>query len=398
MSSINRDAVTGDRKTVSLTRCDDYSREHVLVAVKKSIDLIGGIDKFASPGQKVLVKPNLLHISEIEKGITTHPEVVFAVAKLFRDHGCKVIIGDSPGAGMSYKVKTLGKSYAAAGLDKVAEELGVELNFDTGYRSVPNPGGRMIKRFNIINPALDADAIVSVSKMKTHLLTYMTGGTKNLFGVLPGMEKPTFHGRLPDPDDFSMMLVDLNVLVKPKLQVMDAVMAMEGDGPAGGEMRKVGAVLASGDFSAIDVAACRIMAIDPAAVGTIKAAIERGLIQGNFSDISFVGEDFEKLIVRDFKKPQTYLKPQPKQGKGWHILGNMAKAYALRPEIIKDKCIGCEECERICPRQAIVMKDKKARISYDKCIRCYSCHETCANDAISLGKSRAGRFITKMME
>jgi ferredoxin len=157
-------------------------------------------------------------------------------------------------------------------------------------------------------------------------------------------------------------------------------------------------VLASGDFTAIDVAACRIMAIDPAAVGTIKAAIERGLIQDNFGDISFVGEGFEKLIVRDFKKPQTYLKPQPKQGRGWHILGNMAKAYALRPEIIKDKCIGCEECERICPRQAIAMKNKKAQISYDKCIRCYSCHETCANDAISLGKSRAGRFITKMME
>ena len=395
-SSINRDAVTGDRKTVSLARCDDYSREHVLAAVKKSIDLIGGIDKFASPGQKVLVKPNLLHISEIEKGVTTHPEVVFAVAKLFRNHGCKVIIGDSPGAGMSYKVKTLGKSYAAAGLDKVAQELGVELNFDTGSRSVPNPGGKMIKRFNIINPALDADAIISVSKMKTHLLTYMTGATKNLFGVLPGMEKPTFHGRLPDPDDFSSMLVDLNVLVKPKLQVMDAVMAMEGDGPAGGEMRKVGAVLASGDFSAIDVAACRIMAIDPTAVGTIKAAIGRGLIQGNFSDISFVGEDFEKLIVRDFKKPQTYLKPQSKQGKGWSILGKMARAYALRPEIIKDKCIGCEECKRICPRQAITMKNKKVQISYDRCIRCYSCHETCANDAIRLEKSRAGKIITRV--
>ena len=388
----------GDNKAVSSVRCDDYSREHVADAVKKSIDLLGGVGIFVSPGQRVLIKPNLLHISNIEKGITTHPEVAFAVAKLFKEHGCKVIIGDSPGAGTSYKIKTLRKSYAAAGLDRVAEEIGVELNFDTGYRNVPNPGGRMIKRFNIINPALDADVIVSVSKMKTHLLTYMTGATKNLFGVLPGMEKPTFHGRLPDPDDFSRMLVDLNVLVKPKLQVMDAVMAMEGDGPTGGEMRKVGAILASGDFTAIDVAVCRIMAIDPAAVGTIKAAIERGLIQGNFGDISFVGEDFEKFVVRDFKKPQTYLKPQPKQGKGWHILGNMAKAYALRPEIIKDNCIGCEECRRICPRQAIAMKDRKARISYDKCIRCYSCHETCANGAIRLGKSRAGRFITKMME
>ena len=397
-SNINRSAVTGERKTVSLARCDDYSREHVLSAVRRSIDLMGGVGRFASPGQKVLVKPNLLHVSEIGKGVTTHPEVVFAVARLFRDHGCEVIIGDSPGAGTSYKVRSLRKSYASAGLDKIAEELGIALNFDTGYRGVPNPKGRMIKRFNVINPALDADAIVSVSRMKTHLLTYMTGGTKNLFGVLPGMEKPTFHGRLPDPEDFSRMLVDLNVLMRPKLQVMDAVMAMEGDGPTGGSMRKVGALLASDDFTAIDVAACRLMTINPAAVGTIKAAIERGLIEENFGDISFVGEDLEKFVVRDFKKPQTYLKPKPRQGRSWHVLGNMAKAYALRPEIIKEKCTGCEECSRICPRKAITMKDEKAQIAYKKCIRCYSCHETCGSSAIRLEKSRAGRFITRMME
>ena len=388
----------GDNKTVSLVRCDDYSRERVLASVKRSIDLLGGIERFASPGQKILVKPNLLHVSEIEEGVTTHPEVVFAVAKMLKDHGCKVIIGDSPGAGMSYRVKFLRKSYAASGLDKVAEELGVDLNFDTGYRGVSNPGGIIIKRFNIINPALDADAIVSVSKMKTHLLTIMTGGTKNLFGVLPGMEKPTFHGRLPDPDDFSRMLVDLNALMKPKLQVMDAVMAMEGDGPIGGELRNVGVVLASDDFTAIDVAASRIMTIDPASVGTIKAAMERGLVQKNLSDISFVGEDFDGLIVKDFKKPQTYLKPRPKKRRGQHVLDTMAKAYALRPEIIEDNCIGCGECSQICPKHAITMKNNKAHIDYKDCIRCYSCHETCVNGAIRLEKSRAGKIITRMKE
>ncbi len=345
----------------------------------------------------MLVKPNLLRASPIESGVTTHPEVVYAVAKLFRDHGCRVIIGESPGAGIRYNLKPLKKSYAAAGLDKVAEDLDVELNFDIGFKDVPNPDGRMIKRFSIINPALEADAIISVSKMKTHLLTCMTGGTKNLFGVIPGMEKPTFHSRLKAPEDFGRMLVDLNVLMKPKLQVMDAVMAMEGDGPTGGEMRKVGAILASADFTAIDVAASVIMSIDPGEVATIKAAIERGLVQKDFRDVRFIGENLEDYIVHDFKKPETYLKAPRKQGKVWSALGGMIKAYALRPDIILENCIGCGECMKACPKKAISLKGKKARIDYKECIRCYSCHETCANNAIGLTKSRAGRLVTRMV-
>jgi uncharacterized protein (DUF362 family)/NAD-dependent dihydropyrimidine dehydrogenase PreA subunit len=398
MSSIKLDAVKGDEKTVSLVRCEGYSHEHVLEAVKKSIDLVGGIERYASPGQRVLVKPNLLRASPIEKGVTTHPEVVSAVAQLFRDGGCKVIIGESPGAGTSYRVGSLRRSYAAAGFDKVARDLGVELNFDIGFKNIPNPDGRIIKRFSIINPALEADAIVSVSKMKTHLLTFMTGGAKNLFGVIPGMEKPTFHGRLKTPDEFGQMLVDLNVLIKPKLQVMDAVMAMEGNGPAGGRMRKVGAILASADFTAIDIAASRIMTIDPGEVPTVKAAVERGLVQRDFRDVRFLGEDIENLVVRDFKKPETYAKARKEQGVIWSALGGMVKAYALRPEIILDKCIGCGECVRICPKNAISLKGEKAHIAYKECIRCYSCHETCGNRAIRLTKSRAGKIVTKIVK
>lgn len=390
--------MAAERKIVSLVKCGDYSREHVLDAVKKSIDLIGGIETYASAGQNVLVKPNLLRASPIEKGVTTHPEIVHAVAKLFHDHGCRVIIGESPGAGTNYRLRSLRRSYAAAGLDKVAEDLGVELNLDIGFKNIPNHDGRMIKRFSIINPALEADAIISVSKMKTHLLTYMTGGAKNLFGVIPGMEKPTFHGRLKTPDEFGRMLVDLNVLVKPRLQIMDAVMAMEGNGPTGGDMRKVGAVLASPDFTAIDIAASMIMSIDPAEVATVKAAVERGLVQKDFHDVRFLGEDIESLVVRDFKQPETYMKARGEQGRVWSALGGMIKAYALRPEIITETCIGCGECVKICPKRAISLKGKKARIAYKDCIRCYSCHETCANSAIRLSKSRAGRLVTKMVK
>ena len=118
-----------------------------------------------------------------------------------------------------------------------------------------------MKRLRLIEPVFNTDVVVVVSKMKTHLFTYMTGAAKNAFGLVPGMEKPTFHARLQEPDEFARMIVDVNEFVKPSLEIMDAVEAMEGDGPMSGTPRHVGAVLASGSYSALDVVASRIMSM-----------------------------------------------------------------------------------------------------------------------------------------
>lgn len=182
--------MTGTDGPVALTRCDDYDRQRVLEAIQASIELLGGLDRFIAPGQRVLLKPNLLQAAPPEKCVTPHPSVVYAVGKLLKEHGCTVILADSPGAGLAYSEGALRKVYAATGLDKVAEELGMELNFDTTYQEVPNPGGRKVKRFMVISPALNVDAIVSVCKAKTHVMTAMTGATKNTFGLLPGWKSP----------------------------------------------------------------------------------------------------------------------------------------------------------------------------------------------------------------
>ncbi|MEM4264958.1 MAG: DUF362 domain-containing protein, partial [Thermoplasmata archaeon] len=348
--------VSEQRKIVSLVRCESYDREKVSEAVNDSIRLLGGIDNLFKSGQKIVVKPNLLRASPIEKAVTTHPEVVRAVCESLLKHGCDVLIADSPGGGTPFTERALRKSYREAGLDEVARELGAELNFDLTYKSVSAPMGKVIKRFSIIRPALEADAIVSVSKLKTHLFTYMTGATKNTFGLIPGLEKATFHSRLPEADDFSEMLVDLNELVRPRLHVMDAVIAMEGNGPNGGKTRKVGAILASESYAAIDVAACRLMSIPPADVGVVKAAIGRGILRRDLSDVWVVGENIEELIVEEFEKPKSYLEAKRSQSAVWRALGRMSRAYALRPVMVRDRCKGieaCGECMRTCPRKAI---------------------------------------------
>jgi uncharacterized protein (DUF362 family)/Pyruvate/2-oxoacid:ferredoxin oxidoreductase delta subunit len=386
-------------KKVSLVKCDDYERADVEKSVRRAIDLIGGIGAFVSPGMKVLVKFNLLLGSAPETCVTTHPEVVYAVAKLLKEHGCDVLLGDSPGSGLLYSEASLRKQYVAAGYDRIADELGIPLNYDIGYRDVPAPKSRTIKRFPIINPVLDCDAVVVVSKAKTHALTYLSGGAKNLFGVIPGLEKPTYHARLPDSGSFGRMLVDLNDIVKPKLQVMDAVIGMEGDGPHTGTPRKIGAVLASGDYSAIDVATCRLMSIDPMRVPTIAVAIERRYLQKDLSDVSVAGDCLESLIIRDYKPPATYLGQSHQNGKlgQFSELIAMANEATLRPVIHTGTCIGCMKCVRSCPMKTIKVVKKKPRINYKVCIRCYCCHEMCDSHAISLERSEeAGKALERM--
>ena len=302
-------------KKVSVVRCDDYNREKTCTAVQRAIDLAGGVGAFVQPGQKVFLKFNLLQGSAPETCVTTNPEVVYAVAKILRDHGCEVLLGDSPGSGSRYTENNLRKAYAVSGYDKIAKDLGVHLNYDVGFREVSAPESRTIKRFPIINPALDCDAVVVVSKAKTHMLTYLSGGAKNMFGVIPGLDKPTYHARLPDPGAFGRMIIDINDVVKPKLQIMDAVMGMEGEGPHAGTPRKIGAVLASGDYNAIDVATCRLMAIDPLRVPTISAAIERGYLKEDFNDVSVVGDNLEDFIVKDYRGPSTFLGEASTSGK-----------------------------------------------------------------------------------
>ena len=353
-------------RSVALVGCEGYGRERALEAVRGSIDLLGGMGQFVKPGQRVLLKPNILSPSTPDKCVATHPDVIYAVAKLLVDQGCKVIIAESPGAGTIYSAANMRKAYETTGYAQVAKDLGIELNEDVGARDVPNPEGDLMKRLRLIEPVFNVDAVVVVSKMKTHLFTYMTGAAKNAFGLVPGMEKATFHARLQEPEEFARMILDVNEFVKPKLEVMDAVEAMEGDGPMSGTPRHVGAILASGSYSALDVVASRIMSIDPKEICTIQAAIRRGLLAEDLSDVELLGGDVQKFIVPDYKRPSTFIGQKRKNGRVMKAMMGLVKVYALKPSIVRTMCVGCGKCARGCPMKAISMKNGKAKVDYGK--------------------------------
>ena len=385
---------------VAIVKCENYEEDVVKKAVEKSINLLGGISNFIDKKDKVFIKPNLLRASSPESLIITHPSIVKSVAKLVKNLGAEVTIGDSPGG--KFTKNSLSKVYKISGLTDVSKETGAKLNWNTSYSTKSNPEGNIVKFFEIINIASKADKIISISKLKTHGFTYITGAVKNLFGLIPGLKKIGFHTRFQNIDHFSQMLLDLYILTKPALNIMDAVIAMEGSGPSAGDAKKVGLILASDDAVCLDLVVSYIIGVNPLKVPTLKAAIDRNLITGKISDVDIVGEEIDSVRVLDFKPPST-------ERRDFWFYPPVIRKWAIRnlnsTPIIKSNCIGCGVCVKSCPVNAMKLisidkmaidKDvkKKANIDLKKCIRCYCCHELCPEEAVGLKKSLLLKMIS----
>jgi NAD-dependent dihydropyrimidine dehydrogenase PreA subunit len=257
-----------------------------------------------------------------------------------------------------------------------------------------------MKRFSVIDAALDAEAIVVVSKAKTHLFTGYSGAVKNLFGVIPGLEKPVFHARFKNPQTFAEMLLDLNTAVRPALQIMDAVVGMEGDGPMSGSPRPIGAVLAGADPTAVDVVTVRLMGMDPTSIGTIRGAAERGWICPDFREVEVIGDDPATVTVSDFRKPSTHPGGPAVGFVNRQILRFLQKRGTdIRPTPVPDpeRCTGCGRCVRACPVSAISIEEGRAVIDRSACIRCYCCHEMCENRAIMLHQRVMGKLLSSLL-
>ncbi|MCD6519603.1 MAG: DUF362 domain-containing protein [Anaerolineae bacterium] len=397
---------------VALVRCAEYDPTQVEAAVRRSVELLGGMEAFVQPGQRVLLKPNLVRAAPPEKAISTHPTVVAAVAKLVREVGGQPFIAESPGG--PYTAGILRASYRKTGMAQAAEESGAELNFDTRAVQVSHPEAKVLYRLDLIQPAVEADVIINLPKLKTHNLSALTLAVKNLYGLVPGTIKISYHAKLQQRELFCQGLVDLLTYVKPALQIMDAVVGMEGEGPSGGDPRPIGAILASPSALAMDIVAAALVGFDPLDVLTTRVAVERGLTSGRLEDVELVGDSLEELRVPDFRKGiEAELDPglvprflrrllrmeSSAEGdargrglfralsSGWVWKQLVAMPYAT------EKCVGCGYCAENCPVQAIQIVDGRARMDGRTCIRCYCCHELCPYSAIELRRPLLGRLL-----
>jgi len=376
---------------VYIVRSNDYSQVDTKLA--ELIEMMGGTSQFVKPNQRIALKPNLLVATEKEKAVTTHPSLLTATGKIFGKVTGSMLLAESPGSGYAYDKKALEKTYLACGMSDAAKIGGIELNYDTSFETVSFPDGKLVKRFEIITPILRCDSYLNLCKFKTHGLMIMTGGVKNIFGVIPGRSKPGYHSTMTTPELFAGMLLDLLALVPPKLTIMDAVVGMEGDGPFNGTPRHVGLLLASTNPLALDFVVSNMMGIPIDKNPLLVEAKKRNLHPSGIEEIEVIGVPLAEVCIPDFKLPASFTKENRR------VLGSFLKpfvknSFTVDPRIIKSNCTACGTCKKACPRDAIVIK-KFAMIDKKKCIRCYCCHEMCQYNAIELHKSWLFRLFNQ---
>ncbi len=363
---------------VSITRAKTYERDEVSSSVRAAVDLLGGISTFVKKGEKILLKPNILSARPPESGVDTHPEFLRAVARLVREAGAEAIVGDSPG-GTGFK--DAGSTYEKAGIKKVCEEEGLKLvDFDKA---------RNVKGMPITEWAFAVDGIISIPKMKTHDITTITGAVKNSYGLAVGMFKTECHFKAPRPAEFAKYVVDVFECAAPRLVIMDGIVAMEGNGPAAGQLKNAGLIISSNDCVACDAVFAELVGIGPLRVEVTAEAYRRGLGEADLSKIEILGESLKNAKLHGFRLPETSVVmkiPKP-------VFKLLAKTIKFLPKINDKICKKCRICEKSCPAQCIIIKEEGSRIDYNKCVRCFCCHELCPYDAVSIKRSLLAKLI-----
>lgn len=365
---------------VALVYCDSYEYRKVYESVKKGIDLLGGAEQFALLDEKILLKPNILTGAKPGKCITTHPMVFKSVAQVFKSTGARILYGDNPG------VISFFSAARKSGFSKVAKEVGIELGDFHSTVTISGKASGVFTDFQIVRAVSECDGLVSIPKFKTHSFTRITGCVKNQYGCLSFIQKRAFHANLPDSVDFAKMLLRLNHYIHPRLYIMDAIWAMEGNGPSSGTPKQLKVLGFSADPIALDAIMCKIISIEPCLVPTVIHGEKLGYGECKMDKIKLLGDPIEDFIINDFKINRSQENIQSEKS----LSGMIIRQFEKRPTIKESACKYCGNCYLACPAEPKAInfnmrtKSDKPVINLESCIRCYCCQEVCPEGAVKL--------------
>ncbi len=345
----------------------DY--DNVQAAVDRAFDLF----PLQIKGKKVLLKPNVLRGSRADEGIVTHPTVLRAVVEKVESMApTSIVVGDNPGL-FGYGANEA--CFAETGLMEAAKGY---------YRNIGNDSHKVdfnpkyMPQVSLSQAVFDADIIISLPKFKTHGLTVITGAIKNSYGLLPGAQKAKLHQASGGPEGFQEVVVEVFALRKPDLFIMDAVVGMEGNGPASPDLRDIGLILASDNAVALDSVVAHMMGCVPKQMPFLQKAQEMGLGQCHLDQIEVIGQ---LVQIPDFKLPPSIGDERP----GVDALRALLNSKAgVKPTADPALCTACGTCVEQCPVQALSMNDNLPQVDKEVCIACFCCQEICPEKAISL--------------
>ena len=415
------------KSKVIVLPCEAYDEERIYTLMKNGLSQLGGLDNLINKEEKILLKPNLLKKAEVEKAVITHPVVVGAFARILREEGYKnIVLADSCGHGTTKQV------IQGTGMDTYLEKYQIPaIDYTKGVR-VENPEGIQAKEFILPKELLEAECVISLSKMKTHALERITGAVKNSYGFVYGKNKAIGHTKYPSADSFARMLIDLNQYVKPRLYIMDGITAMEGNGPGSGDPVAMNLILMSTDPVALDSVFARLVYLKPEMAPTNYHGEKMGLgncrvenieivvVEENPSTSAVRDEGSEitgrekqhqnanvsvdkkqigidvvcnvismEALIEKYGNPNFNVDRTKVRNNVWTKLAKALNIFQKKPYIEPDKCIRCGICVNSCPvpGKAVDFRNGKNNppvYDYKKCIRCFCCQEMCPKKAIKV--------------
>ena len=416
-----------EKSKVIVLSCDSYEEERIYTLLKRGLKELGGIGALINKEEKILLKPNLLKKAEVEKAVITHPAVVGAFARILREAGYEnIVLADSCGHGTTKQV------IQGTGMDTYLEKYQIPAIDYTKGVHVENPDGIQAKEFILPKELLEADCVISLSKMKTHALERITGAVKNSYGFIYGKNKAIGHTKYPSADSFARMLIDLNQYVKPRLYIMDGITAMEGNGPGSGDPTAMNVILMSTDPVAMDSVFARLVYLKPEMVPTNYHGEKMGLGNCKEANIEIVvvkedssaceeyrsgapGDEWEEEqknlnlqagknesgirsscgmismenLIEKYGNPNFNVDRTKVRSNIWTKLAKALNIFQKKPYIEPDKCVRCGICVNSCPvpGKAVDFRNGKNHppvYDYKKCIRCFCCQEMCPKKAIKV--------------
>jgi len=341
--------------------------------VHEAVDKVFELFPLDLKGKTVLIKPNVLRASRAEEGIVTHPAVLRAVVEKVETMGPhSIVVGDNPGM---FNYGENEECFKKTGLMEASEGYYRNIGIDSEQVDFNRD---FMDHVHLSRIVLDADIIISLPKFKTHGLTVISAAVKNSYGFLPGAQKAHLHKAAGSPERFHDMLVDVFRLRIPDLFIVDAVVGMEGNGPASPDLREIGLIMASDNAVAMDAVIATMTGCDPSRLRFLQRAQEKGLGDYDLNTINIIGELKQ---LHDFKLP-------PLSGEAVH---NNEASQALihnrmnlRPMADPELCTGCGACVDQCPVSALYMNETLPEVKAETCITCFCCQEICPEKALAL--------------
>lgn len=375
--------------TVGLFRCGDYDLEALLRLFRSSIPRVG-FDISSVKGRTTLLKPNMLGAYPPEMGITSHPTFVEAAIIYFKELGAKVWVGDSANG-----IFPIDSVWERTGIRDVCRRHGVE------EKVFERESGALNNGLFVAKAVLDAEVVINLPRFKTHGLTVLTIAAKNLYGCVPGMQKTKYHRDNIDRREFAKLVVRIGEIVRPALNIVDAITAMDGNGPSAGRIIKMDTVIIGQNHHTVDAVCADLVGLKPIHLDTLEAAAELGVWNSD-DKIDVVGEKLDDRRCGSFELPKTYTK-------GWRdwwislfVIDKIWSGLTIKPRIDRTRCQRCGLCVKACPVDAITAPEElklegpAPKVISKKCVQCYCCHEICPYKAIDLNESlgvRIGRFL-----